>query len=304
MRNILLCVVVAGVVRPAISLALETAPMSADEAAIRANVAAYVEASNRKDSKALAAMWSPEAVYISRTTGEQAIGAAEIESQLAAEFKDGDASKLEVTVESIDFVSPNVAVERGTARVIVPNEPPEELTYQAVHVKRDGKWLLDRVTEDEVAVRPSHYEQLKPLEWLIGSWVDQDEEARVDMTCGWTKNQNFITRAFTVSVGDEDDLSGLQIIGWDDALGKIRSWTFDSDGGVAEGTWSHKDNRWTVESSATLPDGRKASSVNIMNRLDDGSITWQITGRDVDGEILPNLPEVKINRVPAAPAKR
>lgn len=304
MRNILLCVVVAGVVRPAISLALETAPMSADEAAIRANVAAYVEASNRKDSKALAAMWSPEAVYISRTTGEQAIGAAEIESQLAAEFKDGDASKLEVTVESIDFVSPNVAVERGTARVIVPNEPPEELTYQAVHVKRDGKWLLDRVTEDEVAVRPSHYEQLKPLEWLIGSWVDQDEEARVDMTCGWTKNQNFITRAFTVSVGDEDDLSGLQIIGWDDALGKIRSWTFDSDGGVAEGTWSHKDNRWTVESSATLPDGRKASSVNIMKRLDDGSITWQITGRDVDGEILPNLPEVKINRVPAAPAKR
>jgi uncharacterized protein (TIGR02246 family) len=279
--------------------------MSEDETAIRANVAAYVEAFNRKDSKALAAFWLPEAVYISRTTGQQATGAAEIESELADEFQDGVERKLEASIDSVEMLSPNVAVERGTARILVPEESPEELAYTAIHVKRDGKWLLDRVSEEEVAAVPSHYEQLKPLEWMIGSWVDEDEGARVEMTCSWTKNQNFITRSFLVAVGDQIDLSGMQIIGWDPAAERIRSWAFDSDGGFAEGTWTNKENRWIVETAATLPDGRKSSSVNIMKIVDDNAITWQITGRDVDGEILPNLPEVKISRAPVlAPADK
>src|SRR5688500_13684330 len=84
----------------AFSSAAEAPPMSADEAAIRASVAAYVEASNRKDSKAVAALWLPEAVYISHTSGQQATGAAEIERELAAEFEGNKESKLEVSIDS------------------------------------------------------------------------------------------------------------------------------------------------------------------------------------------------------------
>ena len=37
-----------------------------------------------------------------------------------------------------------------------------------IDVKRDGKWLLDRVTDNSKQAVPSHYEQLKALEWMVG----------------------------------------------------------------------------------------------------------------------------------------
>jgi hypothetical protein len=136
--------------------------------------------------------------------------------------------------------------------------------YSAVHVKRDGKWMLDRMSEEPVRVVPSNYERLKDLEWMIGTWVDQDETARVETTCSWTKNHNFITRSFTISIGDQIEMSGMQLIGWDPATQRIRSWVFDSDGGFGDATWSKKENRWIINAAATLPDGRKSSAMNIM----------------------------------------
>ncbi len=87
-------------------------------------------------------------------------------------FEEAKDSKMAIDVESVQFVSPNVAVEHGTARVLQAEQEPIESQYTAVYVKRDGKWLLDRVSEEDKPVIQSHYEQLKELEWMIGSWVD------------------------------------------------------------------------------------------------------------------------------------
>ena len=76
-------------------------------------------------------------------------------------FKEQPELKLEVNVESIQFISPTVAVEHGTTKLLAPNAEPEEIDYTAVDVKRDGKWLLDRVTDKAKEIVPSHYEQLK-----------------------------------------------------------------------------------------------------------------------------------------------
>ncbi len=156
-----------------------------------------------------------------------------------------------------------MAVEQGIAKVTRPDQTPEESEYSAVYVKRDGQWLLDRVTEEEVPVVLSHYEQLKELEWMIGTWVDQDEENRIETTCQWTKNQNFMMRSFTVSVRDRLEMSGLQIVGWDPAAKQIRSWVFDSDGGFGEGCGARR-HALACAATGTLPDGRKTSSVNII----------------------------------------
>ena len=67
-------------------------------------------------------------------------------------------------------------------------------------MRRDGQWLLDRVTEKAKEATPSRYEQLKPLEWMIGRWVDKDDNVDIETECQWTKNQSFITRSFTVAV--------------------------------------------------------------------------------------------------------
>ena len=267
-----------------------------DEAAIRKAVGAYVAAFNQADPKALATMWSPEAVYINPESGEEVVGREAIEKQFGEIFATAQGTQLEAQTNAIQFVSPNVAVEQGVAKVTRPDQPPEESEYTAVYVKRDGQWLLDRVTEEDVPVVPSHHEQLKELEWMIGTWVDQDEESRIETTCQWTKNQNFIVRWFTVSVRDRINMAGVQIVGWDPAAKQIRSWVFDSDGGFGEGTWTNRNQCWYIQAKGTLPDGTKTSAVNIVTYVDNSTFTWQSINREVGGEILPNVDEVVVAR--------
>jgi uncharacterized protein (TIGR02246 family) len=274
----------------------ETAGQSADEAAIRKAAASYAEAFNKHDAKALAAHWSPDAVYTNRSTGEEVVGQAAIGEQFAALFKGQPALKVEVTVGSVQFVSPNVAIENGTTRVLSANGEPEEIEYSAVNVKRDGKWLLDRVTDKSKEAAPSQYEHLKSLEWMIGSWTNKGGDAVVELECKWTKNRSFLTRTFKISVPDQLELSGLQVIGWDPAAKAIRSWTFDAQGTFSEATWEHRGGRWFIRNRGVLPDGRTATMINVMKPVDDNSFTWQTIERTADGELLPNIDEVVIVR--------
>jgi uncharacterized protein (TIGR02246 family) len=268
-----------------------------DEAAIRKTVEAYVQSFNKHDAKALADHWSPEAVYTNRLTGEEAVGRAAIAEQFATLFKEQPQLKLEVQLESVQLLSPGAAVEHGTAKLMAPQGEPEEIKYTAIYVKRDGQWLLDRVTDGAGdAQPPSHYEQLKTLEWMVGTWVDEDESASVTTECNWTKNRNFLTRSFSVAVEGRIEMSGMQIVGWDPAAKTIRSWTFDSDGGFAEATWTFKKDRWHIHNKGVLADGRKASAVNIVRPVDANSFTWQTTERTAGGELLPNIDEVLIVR--------
>jgi uncharacterized protein (TIGR02246 family) len=272
----------------------------ADEAAIRANAEKYVEAYNRRDSATMAQMWSPEALYMDPRTGEAVVGRAAIKDQFDYALAGQEDAKLAITIDSIEFVSPNVAIEKGKAVVTYSDHPAEESEYSAVHVKRDGQWLVDRISESEIPVPPpSTYEHLKPLEWMIGSWMDEDETTTIQTDCEWTKNKNFITRSFAVLSGDDTDLSGMQVIGWDAANEQIRSWVFDSKGGFGEGTWTESEDGWTIQSTGTLTDGRKTSATNIIKRIDDDSYTWESINREADGELQPNIEPVTIVRAAA-----
>ncbi len=80
-----------------------------------------MKAFNKHDAKALADAWSPEAVYLNRATGDEVVGRAAIAEQFAAVFKDQPEVKLDTQAcESIQFVSPNVAVEQGIAKTLAP----------------------------------------------------------------------------------------------------------------------------------------------------------------------------------------
>src|SRR5262245_59865175 len=91
---------------------------TADEAAVRAAGAEFIDAYNARDAKRLAAQWSPEAIYIDPLTGEQTVGRDAIEKVFEEAFADKKDIKLEIDVASIDFVSPNVAIMRGVVHVI------------------------------------------------------------------------------------------------------------------------------------------------------------------------------------------
>lgn len=278
------------------SVGADTETPKDDESQVRTTGQAYVQAFNSYDSKALAAFWSPEAVYINRLTGEQVVGRKAISSQFDALFKSEKNLKLKVDVKSIQFVSPNVAVENGKATFLSPEAEPDSVDYSAVYIRREGNWLLDRVTDDPKPMVQSHYEQLKDMEWMVGSWVDEAGAGQVVTECSWSKNKNFLTRSFTVSVGNRIDLSGIQFIGWDPGEKKIRSWTFDSDGGFSEGRWSKNDEQWYVRKKGTTADGSKVTAVNIVTVADDDTFTLQSTQRTLAGDLLPNVDEVVVVR--------
>ena len=67
--------------------------------------------------------------------------AGAIADQFAAHFKGEPDIKLAIKVESIQFVSPNVAIEHGVATTQSSNSGKEEDGYSAVFVRRDGQWL-------------------------------------------------------------------------------------------------------------------------------------------------------------------
>lgn len=267
-----------------------------DEAAIRKAAQSYAAAFNKGDAKALAAHWLPEAVYVDPESGKKSVGRAAIEKHFAAFLKDMKGAKLTVVVESVKFVSPNVAVEQGTASFVAPSKEPSKNPYTAIHIKHEGQWLLDRVSDEDDPAVVSNYDKLKELEWMVGAWVDQDETATIETNCKWSKNQNFLVRTFSVTVEDKIDVSGVQIVGWDPVAKQIRSWVFDSNGGFGEGMWTKKGKSWHIQMRDTLPTGEKASSVNILTVIDKDRVTWESVGRQAGGVLLPNVGPVTVVR--------
>src|SRR5580765_5791788 len=100
MRRVLLGLLVYGIIGTTRMVGQQPTDQSADEAAIRKAAASYVEAFNKHDARALADLWSPDAVYLNRTTGEEAIGRDAIAAQFTALFKEQPEVKLEVNVAS------------------------------------------------------------------------------------------------------------------------------------------------------------------------------------------------------------
>jgi len=270
-----------------------------DEAAIRNAVQSYIEAFNRGDAAAVAGHWSNEGEYVS-PAGEKFKGRKKIEEAFKGLFEQNKGLHVQVTPDLIRLESPNRALESGTAIVTRPGQAPEETRYLARHVKRGSEWKLTSVTEEEVPKNSASYEHLKDLEWLIGDWIDADETGKVETTYQWAKDKSFITASFTVNLQGGHDLQGTQVIGWDPVKKSIKSWVFDSDGGFGEGAWIRQGNQWRVSTASVLPTGEKASSLNIFTSVDNNTFTFQSTGREVGGALLPNIREVAVVRKQSA----
>ena len=116
------------------------------------------------------------------------------------------------------------------------------------------------------------------------------------MTCRWDLNKAFLFMQYQVKREGMDDLGVTVRVGWDGAAGRIRSWTFDSEGGFAEATWTKQGDQWFISNTGVLADGQKITMVNVMKPVDESSFTWQTVERTVGGELLPNIDEVMIVR--------
>ena len=141
----------------------------------------------------------------------------------------------------------------------------------------------------------------KELDWLVGEWVDESDEAVVHTTCQWSDNQAFLLRSFRLRVRGKDEMSGTQRIGWDPRLKQIRSWVFDSDGGFSEGLWTRDGERWVIKTAGVLKDGRSASATNILTRINRDHARWASVDRTLGGEVLADAEEIALVRTPPQP---
>ena len=275
---------------------------SNDDSEIRANVEAFVKAYNAHDAKAVGGLFSPEAQVIDED-GETTQGRDAIEKRVAGTFAESPEGRIKLDVESIRMIGSALAIESGRAKVTSsPGKEPNVSGYIAVHIKsRGGKWLLAFVRETE-ETELANSERLKPLEWLIGDWVDESPDSVVITSCKWSDNKNFLLSDINIRVQGSNAMHLTQRIGWDPLTKQVKSWLFDSEGGYGESFWTRDGDRWLVKATAVRRDGTTASMTNIYIPTGKDSYTWQTTDRVVAGEVLPPM-EIKVVRKPPEAAQ-
>ena len=271
---------------------------SVNEEAIRKTSETYAKAYGAGDAKAVAAHFTPDAEYVDEQ-GNLFEGRLAIEEALTAFFAENSGYQLDIEIDTIRFVGPGVAIEDGTTTLTSPEgEATDYSHYTVVHVKTAGKWLAASVREQAPKDRREHRARLGQLEWLLGDWVDEDDDSIVDFSCQAVDNGNFLLRQFTVKIAGEEAMSGTQRIGWDPVNGKLRAWVFDSEGGYGEGTWHRDGDRWVLKTTGVTADGQTASNTSIYTFVSDHIMTWQAVDHEIAGVQLPDGEVVTIVRKP------
>jgi uncharacterized protein (TIGR02246 family) len=259
----------------------------------------YMAAYNKGDAKAVASFFAEDADYID-ADGQLTKGRAEIEKLLATAFQENPGAKLEISVDDVKQLTPDVVVTRGVATVSPESGAAEATRFQVIRVKKEDQWQISHLTETP-APAPSAYSQLQALEWLVGSWTDKAGDQTVETKIDWAASKNFLTRTFKVHENEQEETDGWEIIGWDPDRQQIRSWIFDSNGGFGESTWSNDGEHWLIKASNTLPDGGHSTAENVLTRVDDNTFTWESQNRTLNGELQPSIEKVEVQRVSQKP---
>jgi uncharacterized protein (TIGR02246 family) len=262
----------------------------ADRSEIQAQTERFLRAFESGDAERVASFWTADGELIG-DDGSAYRGRAAIEKAYRELFGARAKRQAEIQRESLRFPSRDTAIEEGRFKVRVDRGEPTTNRFSILHVREGGKWLMAVVRE-----WPAESVSLRDLEWLIGSWVAQRDDGEVHTTYEWMWNQSFIRVQFTIRQKDRT-LTGFQMIGLDAVSGNLHSWTFESEGGFGEATWSRDGKKWVLDSAGRLTDGSNLASTIILTPLDPDSFTWQAVKRSVDGEEEEDLPPVKVTRV-------
>ena len=274
---------------------------SADEKEIRESGEAYAKAFNQKDAKAIAALYTDDAEYIDED-GEGIQGRTAIEASLKEYFTQNPDVSMQLSIASIRFVAPNVAIEDGVTTVAASKTAvPITTRYTAIHTKVAGNWQVASVRDSSLPQPNEHVNRMKQFDWMLGEWVHEGADAKIVFNCKVADNGNFLVRDFAVQVSGRDQISGTQRIGWDAQASKYKSWIFDSDGGASEGYWHRDGDSWVLKMTGVTASGQSASSTTVYTFENAHTMTFQSMDHEVAGVELPDGLKVKIVRRPPKP---
>jgi uncharacterized protein (TIGR02246 family) len=267
----------------------------ADKQAIDKLIKEGIQGFNNRDAAAMAANWTGEGEYI-LNDGAAIRGQAEIQKGYAEFFKKLKGKPtLEVQTDGLRFPSVDTAVLQVTLRL--KNEQGELVgsSWRNTMLAREGgQWKMALVQEWDRD--NSMDDNLKDLEWLIGTWRMDTKDRDVTTTYEWDESKAFIRGKYAVKQGGKVTESGTQMFGKDNADGGIRSWVFQSDGGFGDGLWTRDGKKWTVDFEGVTPDGKKLAASVLYVRVDADTFTWQSVQQTVDGQPIPDAQPIRVTK--------
>jgi uncharacterized protein (TIGR02246 family) len=228
-------------------------------------------------------------------------GQPTIKELLVAFFTKFPGTQMKNEIESIRVLG-TIAIQEGRRITTAKDGSTATIRYTSVLAKTDQGWRIASLRDFGDESLPTPNELLKPLAWLIGDWVNEGADARVKISYRWSEDKNFMLGDISVTKDDKLVMKSSQRIGWDALLGTPRSWTFDSDGGFAEATWTQVDNAWMIRSSAVLPDGLTGSAIVKLSNGEAGRYSMTGTNRIV-GNAMEDDYQIIIVKLPPAAGK-
>lgn len=271
----------------------------ADEEAMHKTAKAFEAAYQNHNADAIAAGFTPNGQIVD-TEGNAVRGRAAIADEFRKAFQEHPEGRVTLRIQSVHFVTPDVAIEDGTTTLVRSHgEPAIHVRYEAVQVKIDGQWRVASTRDlvPNVDVIPIS-ERLKPLEFLIGDWVDESEEAVISGSYRWGEGRKFLTHEFTVKRAGSPVLKGTQRIGWDPLRHRIASWSFDSRGGHSEGTWTWDRNHWLIKMQGVSAAGQASSATAFLTPLGHDAYRWESTDRVLGNEVAPDTTVTVVRKPP------
>jgi uncharacterized protein (TIGR02246 family) len=268
---------------------------------IRQATQALLDALNRGEPKQVAALLLPDAELIDEA-GNVYRGRDEIAAVFSRFFQKFPGATTKLNIEKIQAPSDSVAIEDGT-RTVATKDGAQAIThYTMVYAKRDGQWNIASIRELPGEAEATAHEQLAPLAWMVGDWVDESSEQAVAISCRWSDTGNFLLVDFAARIKGKKALESNQRIGWDPLSESVRSWVFDSDGGYGEGRWTRLDGRWVIKSTAVMPDGTTGSATIILEPAGKDKFVMKGIDRILGDAAQPDF-EAAIVRKPPQPSK-
>lgn len=263
---------------------------------------AFVDAYANRDAVAIGNMFTEDAEFLDEF-GELTEGREAITDLFATVFETHEEAIVEeIQILRIRFFADNVAMEEGfVISSEEPGEPSHRSRYVAVHTKgNDGKWLINTL-KDFPREPAGRQEQLGQIAWLVGDWVNEDEHSVVHTVCDWSPDGNYLLRQFTMQLHDGREMNGVQRIGWDPALKKLRSWTFDSEGGFFHGLWTQDGNVWLLNMAGVTADGESVTATMQYTVVDSEMVIWTFQSLIIGGEVQAAAEPVTMVKRPPAP---